>query len=312
VPGFHDVPIKSGSVKVGGGCDSFRMTIQQPTVHARVAAARRRLLDAGIPADEADLDARLLAQHVLRWTTERLLVDAGGAPPADFASQYEHLITRRERREPYAYIVGHQEFWGLQILVTPDVLIPRPETELIVEAVLELDPAGATSIIDVGTGSGCLAVAIAHERPDAQILATDISDAARDVARRNVAAHGVVDRVTIERSDVLDDVAGRFEVIMSNPPYVRTGDRDGIQPEVRFEPETSLYAGADGLDAIRRLVACAPARLLPGGRLIFEFGFGQADAVTQLISHTAGLTMVAVRTDLQDIPRVAIAQATHG
>jgi release factor glutamine methyltransferase len=282
-----------------------------PTIRAQVAAARRRLKAAGIQSDEADLDARLLAEHALGWTAERFLEDAGESPPPGFQARFDNLIARRASREPYAYIVGRQEFWGLQMLVTPDVLIPRPETELVVEAALEIVPAGSpATIADIGTGSGCLAIAVALERPAATIVATDISKAAVAVARQNAARHGVSNRVDVRRADLLEGVDAAFDLIVSNPPYVPDAEHGDIQPEVRFEPAAALYAGEDGLDAIRRLIADAPARLKPGGSLIFEFGFGQADAVVQLISRTARLTMVAVRDDLQDIPRVALTRRT--
>jgi release factor glutamine methyltransferase len=236
--------------------------------------------------------------------------DLLGAPITILPQRHQALIDRRASREPYAYIVGSQEFWGLSFRVTPDVLIPRPETELVVEAALEILPAGGTgvAIADIGTGSGCIAVTLARERPDARVVATDLSDAALAVARQNAASHAVLNRIALQRADLLDGITGPFDAIVSNPPYVMDGDREGIQPEVRFEPAAALYAGPDGLDAVRRLVADAPSRLRAAGILIFEFGFGQADAVEQLISQASGLTMVALRRDLQDIPRVAIAR----
>jgi release factor glutamine methyltransferase len=221
-------------------------------------------------------------------------------------------VARRAKREPFAYIVGHQEFWGLEIAVSPAVLIPRPETELIVEAACDVlgDTSAPAMVADVGTGSGCLAVAIARERPHATIVATDISDGALDIARRNAENLGVSSRVTFRRTDLLEDVEGPFDVVVSNPPYVRAGDRAGIQPEVRCEPATALYGGVDGQDVIRRLLPQSADRLKPGGTLIFEFGFGQADAVSELISAAAGLRMIGLRPDLQGIPRVALAQRT--
>ena len=282
------------------------------TIHQRVAAARASLRAAGIPPDESNLDARLLAEHVLGWTTERFLVESSSPPPPTFAARFDALIGRRAAREPFAYIVGRQEFWGLEIEVSPAVLIPRPETELIVEAACEAlpDPSAVTTIADVGTGSGCLAVAIARERPRASILAIDVSDAALDVARRNAERLGVASRVTVRRGDLLEGVDGPFDVIVSNPPYVRQGDRPGIQPEVRFEPDEALYGGADGLHIVRRLVPQSMTRLKPGGTLIFEFGCGQDEEVTELISSAAGLRMVGLRGDLQGIQRIAIAQRT--
>ena len=280
------------------------------TIHERVVRARQRLRTAGVSVDEADLDARLLAEHVLGWTTEYFFGHADEAAPPGFDAPFDALIHRRASREPFAYIVGHQEFWGLDIEVSPAVLIPRPETELIVEAACGLfpDPSGALAIADVGTGSGCIAVALARERRRAVILATDESEAALAVARRNAERLGVAGRITFRHADLLEDVNDRFDLVVSNPPYVRDIDRAGIQPEVRFEPSGALYAGADGLDVMRRLVPQAAERLKPGGTLIFECGFWQADAVSQLISSAPGLRMVGLRNDLQGIPRIAIAQ----
>ncbi len=277
------------------------------TIHARVARARERLRQAGIPPDEADLDARLFAERVLGWTTEHYFAESSQTPPPDFDARFDPLIARRASREPYAYIVGHQEFWGLAIDVSPAVLIPRPETELIVEVTGEILAADATAVVaDVGTGSGCLAVAIARERPNATVVATDVSSAALDIARRNADRFDVTNRVTFHLTDLLDGVTEAFDIVVSNPPYVRDGDREGIQPEVRFEPAGALYAGADGLDVIRRLVLHATDRLKPNGTLIFEFGFGQAEDVAAIIASTSRLQLVALRADLQAIPRVAV------
>jgi release factor glutamine methyltransferase len=281
------------------------------TIHARIVAARRRLRDAGIAADEADLDARLLAEHVLGWTTERFFTDATHPEPSGFAERFDALIARRAAREPYAYIVGHQEFWGMTFEVTPDVLIPRPETELLVETALELFPDGGPPVrlCDVGTGTGCVAIAIARERRAASVVAVDLSDAALEVARRNADRHGVASSITFVKADLLAATSGSFDAIVSNPPYVAERDRATTQPEVRdYEPALALFAGTDGLDAIRRLVTDAPSRLAAGGYVICEFGFGQADAVAELISASPGLRMIGLRRDLQDIPRAAIAQ----
>ena len=282
----------------------------QLTLHQHVAAARQRLRDAGIPDEEADLDARLLAQHVLEWTTERYFTDASRSAPSDFSARFDALVARRASREPFAYIVGHEEFWGLQIEVTPAVLIPRPETELLVEiALAECQASGNSVIADVCTGSGCVAVAIAHECRGLRVIATDVADAALDVARRNASRHRVADRITFTRADLLDGVDGPFDLIVANPPYVAERDRPTLQPEVlEHEPALALFAGDDGLDVIRRLLPQAAARLRPGGTLLFEFGFGQSDRVAQLISSTSGLTMVALRPDLQQIPRAALAR----
>jgi len=250
---------------------------------------------------------------VLGWDTARFFSTAAADPePPGFASTYEALVERRSAHEPVSYIVGHHEFWGLKIEVSPAVLIPRPETELIVEIALDIVPAqSAASVVDVCTGSGCIAIAVADERSAATLVATDTSDPALEVARRNATAHRVDRRIQFVNADLLEGVDGPFDLIVSNPPYVRDADRETLQPEVRdHEPALALFAGPDGMDAIRRLVRQAPIRLKRGGMLTFEIGFGQANAVEQLISATDGLTMVGFRRDLQGIPRAAIARRT--
>ena len=291
-----------------------------PSVHARVASARVRLRDAGLSLAEADLGARLLAEHLLGWDAARYFT-SGGEPERDgFARSYDALVSRRAAREPLAYIIGRQEFWDLPFEMSPAVLIPRPETELIVEAALDMlrerhgrpDAPGQGAglrIADACTGCGCVAIALARELPHAQIVGTDISDAALGVARRNAARHGVDRRVTFVRTDVLAGLSGPFDAIVANPPYVRSGDRPGLQPEVReHEPGVALFGGADGVDIVARLVAQAWARLRADAPLIFEFGFGQDMAVEQLISEAPGLTMIGLRRDLQGIARTAIAK----
>lgn len=281
------------------------------TIHTHVSAARQRLRDAGITPTESDLDARLLAQHVLGWTTERFLIDAREPVPDGFTRRYDALVARRVTREPLAYIVGVREFWGLELEVTPDVLIPRPATELIVEAMHELFPDRAVplQVADVCTGCGCVAVAIAFERPSVHVRATDISRPALEVARRNAARHGVSGRITFAHGDLLDGVAGAFDAIVANPPYVIDHARPALQPEVRdHEPSVALFGGADGLALVARLISGAPARLRAGGYLIFEFGLGQDVEVEDLLEASPELTLVGFRRDLQGIARTAIAK----
>jgi len=281
------------------------------TIHAHVAAARQRLRAAGIPTDEAEIDARVLAEHLLGWDAARFFSSANQEEPECFAIDYERLVARRAAREPVAYIVGRQEFWDLSFEVSPAVLIPRPETELIVETSVELfaDRLAEVTIADVCTGSGCLAIALACERPQARVTAIDISGAALDVARVNAARHGVGDRVRFVRADILDRVTDCFDLIVANPPYVPESERSSLQPEVRnHEPELALFGGSDGLTVVRRLVEQAPSRLSDRGVLIFEFGVDQAERIAGLISATEGLTMIGVRRDLQGIPRTAIAR----
>jgi release factor glutamine methyltransferase len=281
------------------------------SIHLQVAAARQRLREAGIAQIESELDARLLAQHVLGWTTERFFTDAHGTEPEGFMPEYETLVARRATREPLAYIVGVREFWGLELEVSPDVLIPRPATELIVEVMLELfrDRTQPLSVADVCTGCGCVAVAIAHERPAATIVASDISREALAVARRNALRHGVADRITFTHGDLLDRVEGTFDAIVANPPYVVDRARPALQPEVRdHEPAVALYGGAEGLDLVTRLVGQAPGRLRSGGYLVFEFGLGQDVEIEELLTRSPELTLVELRRDLQGIARTAVAQ----
>jgi len=283
------------------------------TIHTRVAAGRQRLRGAGISPVESDLDARLLAEHVLGWTTERFLTDAGNPEPEDFEPRYDALLERRAAREPYAYIVGHREFWGLEFEVNRDVLIPRPSTEFIVEATLELFPvrSDGLAVADVCTGCGCVAIALAHERPGAIVIATDISDVALDVARRNGARLGVADRVTFTRGDLLEGVTGPLDAVLANPPYVVERSRPALQPEVRdHEPSVALFGGFDGLGLITRLVAEAPSRLRSGGYLVFEFGLGQDVEIEGLLTAAPDLTLVDLRRDLQGIARTAVARRT--
>ena len=281
------------------------------SIHVQVAAARRRLRDAGISQTESDLDARLLAQHVLGWTTERFFTDAHALEPEGFTPQYETLIARRATREPLAYIVGVREFWGLELEVTPHVLIPRPATEMIVEVMLELfrDRTAPLAVADVCTGCGCVAVAIAHERPAATVVGTDISLEALEVARRNALRHGVSDRVTFCYGDLLHGIDQRLDAIVANPPYVVDRAAPALQPEVRdYEPAVALFGGIEGFDLVTRLVAEAPSRLSPGGFLVFEFGLGQDVEVEEVLDRTADLTLLELRRDLQGIARTAIAQ----
>jgi release factor glutamine methyltransferase len=278
------------------------------SLHERLAETRETLIRAGIAAEEAALDAEVLARHVLDCDRATLLTRARDPLPSAFDRLYRALIARRDAREPVAYIVGHREFWGLEFDVTPAVLIPRPETELIVEEALASLPRrdAVRHIIDVGTGSGCLAVTLAVEFPPARVTATDTSHEALSVAYRNGDRHNVIGRMTFVQGDVLQDVAGPADLIVSNPPYVPAGDAAALQPEVaRYEPSSALYGGHDGLDVIRRLLASAPHHLAAAGWLIVEFGFGQEAAVREL-AQNAGWNVARMRSDLQGIPRVAV------
>jgi release factor glutamine methyltransferase len=248
----------------------------------------------------------VLARHVLGWDRTTLLVHLPDPPPAGFDSRFQPLVERRLRREPVAYITGRREFWGLAFTVTPDVLVPRPETEFVIEEALQLRADTSRSlrrIIDVGTGSGCLAVSLAVECREARVTATDTSRAALAVASQNAAAHGVADRIQFLEADLFGDAAAA-DLIVSNPPYVPEGD--ALPPEVaRYEPKQALLAGADGMSVIRRLMDAAPRHLAPGGRLIVEFGCGQ-EALVRAAAAERGWDVSRIRADLQGIPRTVV------
>jgi release factor glutamine methyltransferase len=275
------------------------------SVHEQIAAGRLALIEAGFLAESARIDAEVLARHALGWDLARLLARTRQPAPPGFAERFGELIARRARREPVALITGRREFWGLDFVVTPATLVPRPETELIVEEVLRrIVPHAPAVVLDIGTGSGCLAVSIAHERPAAIVVATDISQGALLVARRNAILHGVDRQIRFVRADLASGVAFRADIIVSNPPYVPDAAR--LAPDVgRYEPGTALFGGSDGLDVVGRLLVDAPAHLAPSGVLIVEFGYGQEDDVRAL-ALTTGWHVERILHDLQGIARTIV------
>jgi release factor glutamine methyltransferase len=281
-----------------------------------LADARARLVSAGIRPDEAALDVELYARTILGWERARLLAEQHQPAPSQLEPRLSEWIGRRERREPSAYITGVREFWGLEFQVTPAVLIPRPETEFIVEEALALIAGGlkasgsppALRIADIGTGSGCVAVAIAHDCPACRVVATDVSRDALEVARRNAARHDVTARIAFVETAYLDGVAGPFDLIAANPPYVKDGDKPILGADVRYEPDVALFGGAEGLRNIAGVLDAAIEKLDRGGWLVMEFGYGQEERVEALIAGRAALELVRVRADLQGIPRTAIIQ----
>jgi release factor glutamine methyltransferase len=284
------------------------------TINELVHGARDRFVNAGISASLAALDAEVLARQVLGWDRARFLTDRNEAATSVFLLQYEPLVARRERREPVSYILGTREFWGLAFEVGPDVLIPRQETEFIVEEVLALVEADSRPlIVDVGTGSGCIGISLAREIPAARVIATDVSKYALVVAQRNAVRHGVRDRITFVETSFLDGIEQGADIIVSNPPYVPSVSELGLTPEVRdYEPSVALFGGADGLDGLRSVLEGAAANLAPGGWLVMEFGCGQDDCVTELVTGVSGLDVVKIRHDLQDIPRTVICRKSGG
>jgi release factor glutamine methyltransferase len=235
---------------------------------------------------EARIDAELLLARVLNVSRAWLYAWPEHAPDAEQREVFEQQVAARERGEPVAYLTGHREFWSLDLEVTPAVLIPRPETELLVELALERIPLDrAAHVADLGTGSGAIALAIARERPLANVLATDASNAALEIARRN-AVRLAIDNVTFAQGDWGAALAGRFDLIASNPPYIASDDAHLETGDLRREPRMALVSGRDGLDAIRRIVADAPAHLVAGGWLLLEHGWDQAVRIRALFeSH---------------------------
>lgn len=279
-------------------------------IHALVIAARERLIRAGIPPDQAGIDAEVLIRHVLGWDRGKYLASRHEPLPSAATLPFEAALARRERRVPVAYITGHREFWGLDFDVSPAVLIPRPESELIVEAALTFlgDAEARARIADVGTGSGCLAISLAHERAHATLVATDVSDDALAIARRNAERHGVTGRIHFARTSFLTDAQGPFDLIVANPPYVPRSHEATLSPDVRdHEPSVALFGrGEDGLDDVRELLGQSAMRLAPSGRVMMEFGYGQGDAV-RAGAQRAGLDIVDVLKDLQGHERTLIA-----
>ena len=254
------------------------------------------------------LDAEVLLAMAMAADRAALYARLPEPVPSDIEERFLSAVVRRQGREPVAYITGMREFWSLPFAVTPAVLVPRPETELLVESVLRVlaRRAGAT-VCDVGTGSGCVAVAVARAVPAARVVAIDISPEALQVARQNAAALGVSTRVTYTCHDLFEGLRPdtHFDVIVSNPPYV--SQQEPLPPELGWEPTVAREAGADGLDVIRRLVDAAAIRLRDGGWLIMEFGVGQ-EASVRAYATAAGLQIQSVVDDLAGIARVLIAR----
>ena len=281
------------------------------TIREKINAARARLAAAGIDHGEAGRDANLLARHVLGWDRAMVMTRENDEATADFVARYDPLVERRARREPAAYIRGVQEFWSRDFMVTPAVLIPRPETELVVEEFLARLPEDLPNrkqrVADIGTGSGCIAVTVAAERPYVDVIATDISEDALRVAKQNAATHGVADRIAFRTAAYLTGAPEQFDFILANPPYVTERDYQNLAPEVReYEPAMALVSGEDGFRDIRQIVDLSTAYLAPGGTLLMEIGYDQADAVADLVQSFPALTLASIANDLQNIPRVAI------
>ncbi len=295
-------------------------------VRAALTEAMARLRAAHVPSHA--LAAELLLMHALDRDRTWLYTHPEAPLDSNVAGNYFALVARRAAGEPVQYLTGKQEFWGLEFEVTPAVLIPRPETELVVEVALErlaergikIDSgAGASGeplrIADVGTGSGCLAVALARELPHAEILATDISVAALDVARRNAARHAVSDRLHFLQTNLLEAVSLsplatrhaplRFDLIVSNPPYIARDEAASLPREVRdYEPSEALFPGPTGIEMYARLIEQAALLLSTGGILVLELGYGSSERVREMFHAQQRWHKVSIANDLAGIPRV--------
>lgn len=280
--------------------------LARKTVAGALAAATRTLSDAGVDAPARE--ARLLLAHVLGTTVEKLIGRNDSPLAGDAEARFASGIARRRAREPLAQIVGRREFWSMMISVGPEVLTPRPDSELLVETTLSaLSAAGRRntplSLLDLGTGSGCLLIALLRELPAARGLGLDASEAALARAQANAQSLGVASRCQFIRGDWTEALGARFDVIISNPPYIASGEIAGLMPEVRaHEPLLALDGGADGLDAYRQLLPTIAGRLAPRGALYLEIGEDQGPAVIDL-AQSAGLRLVTRRSDLAGIER---------
>ena len=253
------------------------------------------------------MNAELLLMFTLNCDRAYLFAHSERELTAEEESRYDAALAERSRGVPAQYITGHQEFWGMDLIVSPAVLIPRPETEHVIETVLELHPkSSALRIADVGTGSGCIALALAKELPQAEIHATDISSAALEIARANTARHQLERSIHFHQTDLLEGLSGRFDIVVSNPPYVGELEEDAVQLEVRkFEPRAAVFAGPTGTEVIERLIPQAYRGLRPDGWLVMEISGTIAEEVGKLLE---GWRNVQIKPDLQSIPRVVRAQ----
>ena len=258
--------------------------------------------------DSPRLDAEVLLSHVLGKDRLYLYVHFDQPLEGDELATFREVVKKRAARVPIAYIIGQKEFMGLDFIVTPDTLIPRPDTEILVEAALNrLQPVDKPSILDLGTGSGAIIISLLHNLPEAAGTAVDISEGALSVTRQNAARHKAAERLTLLKGDLFEPVTGVFDAILSNPPYIPDAEIAGLQPEVRREPVGALAGGKDGLDFYRRIVATASGYVKTGGFLALEVGIGQAQDVAAL-AHNTPFTVEEIIKDYGGVDRVVILQ----
>lgn len=302
----------TGETKAGVAQDQPTFTVREV-----LRGGARLLSQAGI--ESAQLDADVLLRHVLRVDREELYLSYEKSLSGRAHELYQKVISRRALNEPVAYITQSREFWSVDFRVTSDVLIPRPETELLVEVALELSTANINGsrlrMVDLGTGSGAIAICLAKERPGAEICATDVSESALDVARENAARHGVEHKIHFVEGDLFTPLYGRnsyFHLIVSNPPYVRREEWQLLAPDVRdWEPRLALDGGEDGMDLYRRIVKDAPLYLADGGFLVLEFGIEMGQEISRLIAAAGCYEPARVHQDFAGKDRVVAARIGH-
>ena len=282
------------------------------TLRSAMARGLGCLRDAGI--DSAQIDAEVLLRHVLGIEKARLYSALDEPLSAGHRRQFQDLLDRRMRREPVAYITGRKEFWSLDFVICPSALIPRPETELLVEVALQRlksAASGPPTILDLGAGSGIIAVCLAKERLEAHIVAVDIASGALEVARINSRRHGVSERIDLIYGDLFAALGAEkrlFDLIVSNPPYIRTGEISLLAPEIsQWEPTIALDGGADGMEYYRRIIGAAHEYLAPGSSIVLEMGAGMASYVAELFARSGCYGPVSVYQDYEGKDRVIAA-----
>jgi release factor glutamine methyltransferase len=279
-----------------------------PDISSAIKSAAERLFSAGIP--EARREAASLLRLSIGRDTTFLIAHPDYELTDDELEKFESAVSRRAGREPFQLIAGRQEFYGLDFEVEAGVLIPRPETEILVEKAIEIATGLENpQILEIGVGTGCIAVSILHAVPHAEATGLDISNNALKLAARNAELQGVLARLLLLNSDLFEGVADTFDMIVSNPPYVPLADAPTLQPEViRFDPAEALFAGEDGLDVVRQIIAEAPRFLSTDGFLLMEFGYGQEQSVKELLA-AGNWSEIQIIDDLQGIPRTVVARS---
>jgi len=285
------------------------MLSDKASLHRLIKNAEKRLEKAGVATPAAEVE--LILEHLLDVARLDIYLHGEKLIDDDVCRRFEAVIKKRLTRYPLQYILGEAYFYGRKFTVTPDVMVPTPETELLCELALDLirhKNIETPRILDVGTGSGVVAVTIAAEMPDAEVTALDISGGALDVARGNAASYQLERRIIFIRSDLYGGLRPqrRFDLVLSNPPYITENDYKTLMPEVLADPKLALTAGTDGLDIIRRLIERSPDYLLPGGRLLFEIGYDQSEKVSDITADDARYKSMTLFKDLNDIDRVVM------